>query len=1045
MSQNWVLEALGAERYAEGQAFVQHRLVQGALGEGPTASGTNREQEFISDALQFAVFEALAVEQPDLDEVRTLASRAFDMMRASYPAEANPGANPALLLTACHGILGDRGPDVHRFLMLCNLDQPREEADWRVYVRNVIWNAWTRLIRKSGWHDLDRLESQILALRHLQGEYERNFFDGLEEDARAAAWELIAEYHLARAAEILATYTVQGEVEGKFDIREQLQSQFDRSILACERAELVELLSLAKILQATSDRLVANSIWTITRASSSRVARFVTTLVDRDRLRPVFEVLPPQRMALREQGLLGSGARSIVVSLPTSSGKTMIAQFRILQALNQFDEARGWVAYIAPTRALVAQVASRLRHDFKPLGIGVERVSPALEVDLVETSLLTSSAPDAFRVLVCTPEKLDLLLRGGWETKIGRPLTLVVVDEAHNLSAGARGLRLELLLATINRECRNSQFLLLTPFVPNAQEIARWLSPDSAVDVSVGFNWQPNERLIGLVRASKGERGGTYSVCLKTLQTSKETIDVPGTIELASGNPLGLKWAQGKGLDCIAAVTADVLAKRGSVIVVGRTVPSAWSIARRILTGSTHDCSGDPDIQLVSRFVADEFGEDFELREMLHRGIGLHHAGLSQETLTLMEWLTEVGKLRQLVATTTIAQGLNFPVSAIVLSSVKYPYGVEMTSDEFWNLAGRAGRADQSKLGIIALAAGSDEAEADFKQYVKKATHDLNSTLLNMVTEVLKVGDNLDLTTLFHKKEWSSFLQYIAHSYRLAGDHEAFSSQVEQVLRGCLGFQHLRRSYPLAANALVAAVRRYANVIRNKPLKLVDSTGFCWESVSIAMKGVQEARITESTWDPEAIFDPGNDRLKQVFGVLFKVPELREDLKDATAGRGHDGDLLARIVKDWVKGATISDIAKEHFATEGDSTDAVTKACQSVYGKLIQTASWGLSALQTLTLGPEFGDSQDERWRSIRNLPARIYYGVDDDRAVAARLAGVPRGAAGRIAHEMVTPTNTISDVRSVLEADDGTLWSKAMGKRGGDYRRIWQVLEGGR
>ena len=65
------------------------------------------------------------------------------------------------------------------------------------------------------------------------------------------------------------------------------------------------------------------------------------------------------------------------------------------------------------------------------------------------------------------------MLRGGWEQKIGRPLTLVIVDEAHGLASEVRGLRLELLLATINRESQNAQFLLLTPFVPNAAEIAQ--------------------------------------------------------------------------------------------------------------------------------------------------------------------------------------------------------------------------------------------------------------------------------------------------------------------------------------------------------------------------------------------------------------------------------------------------------------------------------------------------------------------------------------------------------------------------------------------
>ena len=169
----------------------------------------------------------------------------------------------------------------------------------------------------------------------------------------------------------------------------------------------------------------------------------------------------------------------------TSSGKTLIAQFPILQALNQFEHERGWVADLAPTRTLVRQVARRLRRDFEPLGVLVEQVSPALEVDGVESELLCEKDENReFRILVTTPEKLDLMLRQDWEEKIGRPLTLVVVDEAHNIQEGARGLKLELLLATINSECRMAQFLLLTPFISNAREVARWLGDANSDDIS---------------------------------------------------------------------------------------------------------------------------------------------------------------------------------------------------------------------------------------------------------------------------------------------------------------------------------------------------------------------------------------------------------------------------------------------------------------------------------------------------------------------------------------------------------------------------------
>ena len=162
----------------------------------------------------------------------------------------------------------------------------------------------------------------------------------------------------------------------------------------------------ARLLACTAQAFVDNSIWTVTRAVNSRVTTFVESMMSRERQQPIFDMLPPQRRTLREEGLLGSVHRSVVVSLPTSSGKTLIAQFKMLQALNQFDHERGWVAYLAPTRALVNQLTLRLRRDFAELGITVEKVSPALEIDGLEAAMLSDyDEARQFRILVTTPEK----------------------------------------------------------------------------------------------------------------------------------------------------------------------------------------------------------------------------------------------------------------------------------------------------------------------------------------------------------------------------------------------------------------------------------------------------------------------------------------------------------------------------------------------------------------------------------------------------------------------------------------------------------------
>jgi len=140
-------------------------------------------------------------------------------------------------------------------------------------------------------------------------------------------------------------------------------------------------------------------------------------------------------------------AAAVVIDMPTSGGKTLLAQFKMLQALNQFEADSGWVAYVAPTRALTAQITRRLRRDFSPLGINVEQLTGAVEIDSFEEDLLTGeTGQKKFDVLVATPEKLQLVIRN---KKVSRPLALAVMDEAHNIGDDSRGLRIELLLATI--------------------------------------------------------------------------------------------------------------------------------------------------------------------------------------------------------------------------------------------------------------------------------------------------------------------------------------------------------------------------------------------------------------------------------------------------------------------------------------------------------------------------------------------------------------------------------------------------------------------
>ena len=1051
---SWIIESLGVDKVRDAEAEVARRRLHLALGIDGKSQVPDEQLQFIANGLELRVFTLL--DGGDSSDLCTAASQAFQMGRMVPREGSSTEIAMGLVRLGCLGMLGDRGADFRRLLINRGIPAlPIEDRDWGVRVWATILNVWLCLFRKEGWSDLDEVQRLITGLRSSQRVHEPTFLAGAEErEDVTLAWELVLAYHLARAAEILGTYMCQGSVDGHYDVREQLEAQFDRAVSAARRCRIMEYESFTRLLARTARTLVDNSIWTVTRAVNSRVTTFVESLISRERPRPMFEMLPPQRRTLREEGLLGSGHRSVVVSLPTSSGKTFIAEFRLLQALNQFDQERGWVAYLAPTRALVNQLTIRLRSDFAGIGCVVEKVSPALEIDGLEGDMLAEEdAGRQFRILVTTPEKLDLMLRGGWEQKIGRPLTLVIVDEAHALASKARGLKLELLLATINRECRHAQFLLLTPFIENAKDIARWLAPDSHNSIELGVDWVPNDRVIAIARAQKGLARGEFGVKLITRHTSRGTITVPDILEPPGSRPLGLSWSKVSGSSGkLAAATAQILQHRGTVIILVDKPRNSWGVAEALKVDENRIKAPDKDMAHIQRFLRDEMGADFPLTSLLEYGVGVHHSGLSDDTRTLVEWLTEKSKLRAVVATTTIAQGVNFPVSGVVFASHQYPYGQDMPPEDFWNIAGRAGRVDQGDLGVIALAAHNDAKAAKIEEFVGRSVSALNSTLVGMVQKAFEEGQLLTLEAMAWQPEWSAFLQYLSHTYRQMGDHERFAAEAEQVLRGTLGFQALRRSHQGWADRLVNGVYNYAERIKGKSLKLVDATGFSWESVSNTLARLNEAGLHDVSWSPE-LFGPRRNELQQMMGVLLEVPELRASLQEVTGGQQRGGDALSRIICDWVQGRPLTEMAFEYFAVarhgeeEGigdDPVAAMTRCCRSVFGRLTQTASWGLAALQSLTIGDSIESLSADEQRVIRNLPARVYYGVNSDEALALRLVGVPRTASAALAQQIgVDASEPLYQVRAKVRGATVDNWTAALGDVGASYHHVWSIIEG--
>ena len=749
VDQHWAVKAVGDDRLARALEVAKVRVMRSAVGHQMTivfdeTSTDNDLVERAAMAYEIAAIEGLdALLHPSGDESRVQmrlqaqagAFRAYAMRRTlPIPSGVEERIFHVLHLAAL-AYCGDQWTDLRRWLKDHEEDvkvPSGSDASWDRRLLYRVFDCWIRLLRKQGWHDLDGVREIIAELRKDQEQYENNILvDRDDAAAQATALHLIALYHWAKATELLAVYMLQGQPPG---IDEQLDKHFEAGQKAASAAQDAALEVILRWLHATSRRMVAGSLWKVAQAINSRVARFVKSIT---KTRSMFELLPPQRAALQEQGLLDQASRAVVVDLPTSGGKTMLAQFRMLQALNQFDAEKGWVAYVAPTRALVAQLTRRLREDFSPLDILVEQLTGAVEIDAFEETLLTDHADTVpFHILVSTPEKLQLVIRN---KKVPRPLALVVMDEAHSIEDEERGLRIELLLATIKRDCDRANFLLLMPYVPNAGDLARWLGGDAGKTISLGTSpWQPNERAVGLFSVRReGLVRGDWTLQYETLITTPKTIQLCGQHQVGSVRPLNISFTKAKGLSVQAGAMAKVFSERGkrsTSIAVAQTIDHVWSMARTVKDSLEPFETLPPEVALVQRFLMTEISPQFELIEMLGCGVGVHHTGLSDETRTLMEWLAEIGALRVLCATTTLAHGINFPVASVFLATRLFPYGKEMSPRVFWNLAGRAGRVDQESVGIVGLAAGNDPDGN--RRFVSQTTGALVSRLIGLLDEV---------------------------------------------------------------------------------------------------------------------------------------------------------------------------------------------------------------------------------------------------------------------------------------------------------------------
>ena len=1025
-----LVSMLGAEAVVDASRVAYFDDALTRLGSVLRPGAVDREPR--AESLATAL-ERLYLDTNDDHERQQLADRAYLCRRGIDPRSFdNPSASEHRFFLAVDGVVAERHPEVSLLLReLPDLDFPKT-LTWDVELRQRISRAFVFLCRKGGgWSDIEAAQIEIHRLRELQEEREPSHFAAVGVNQEAVA-EILVLFNLAKIVETCAMFISSGTPS---DPLLDIDRHYGHASALLERIRDPGLLHFADALHHGTRNLVQSSVWFNTRQLGEKVREFIDAIADSERDDPILELWPSQRRAINSE-LLNPARRAVVVEMPTSAGKTLLAEFSIVQALALNPNSR--VAYVVPTRALVNQVTARLRRDFEPLGYATEAAVPVFELDPAEDELLSGT----FHIIVTTPEKLDLLLRVGHSSV--QELSLVVADEAHNISDGTRGARLELLLGLLRREHPTARFLLLTPFVPNGDELASWLGGDP--NGLIQLTWRPSERISAAALRRK-VRGGPHQIWLRTMPGAGQVdVEHEKEILLTEVSKLVKSPSSKKAISASAAIQ---LARQGGVLILLRGRATAEERAGEIAK-LIEPSTPSPLAQAVMHFAAEELGSAHPLPDLIERGIAFHHAGLSHDLRVLIEALIESGDIRIVCGTTTLAQGVNFPIASVIVESLQTYVGPpvqweQLSYAKFWNIAGRAGRALKDRLGLVVFPSRGPGDLAEVRDFLSGEAESISSALMEAIARLADAQEKFDLSFVSRHPTISVFLQYLTHCLRVAGDDVA-SNEVEDILRSSFGYSQARSTSPQLAEKLVRLARRYLETLQGRErgyLALADGTGFSLSSIDM-LYAIQTRDHPEfrdpSFWSKDTLFSSDLSHLTSVVSVLGDVPELQLGSQDTGP---FNPRRVAGIVQDWVNGYSISLIAERWFQHEPDPKLRVRKTSHYLHSKLVSQLPWGIGAIQRLA-----GIQQEQG--GAASVPSFVFFGVSSREAAQLRMVGVPRIAADGLAalqRDEQRAFATFEELRGWVASIPASQWQRHLGDAsvltGDDCQRSWEVLAG--
>lgn len=377
------------------------------------------------------------------------------------------------------------------------------------------------------------------------------------------------------------------------------------------------------------------------------------------------DLYPPQERAAP----IALEGKSLVLAIPTASGKSLVAYLAVLKHVLNGGKAM----YIVPLRALAAEKYDDLRA-FEKLGIKVG------------ISMGDYDSPDPtlgrYDVIVSTSERADSLLRhrADWLTK----LTVVVADEVHLINDADRGPTLEVTLAKMRQVNPRLQIIALSATIRNSAELAAWLKAEH-----VQSDWRPVPLKAGVMF-----NGFVTWTDHSTTEFKANEDDLSGLVE-------------------------DIIDTGGQALIFVNTRRSTEALAKSLTASVKAKLKGKDAVALkklsdeVVRGQEESTSMSNRLARCIQGGTAFHNAGLLNSQRRTVEESFKKGKIKVIVATPTLASGINLPARRVIVRDVtRFDVNLGFTPIpvlEIQQMCGRAGRPRYDPYGEAILMAKREE------------------------------------------------------------------------------------------------------------------------------------------------------------------------------------------------------------------------------------------------------------------------------------------------------------------------------------------------